>query len=80
VHDIDSFVAFLVYGIFVIALLFCVVIAGCVVAIVGGVATLPLAVAWFRHPKPRQVAAGVALAHAVVACAVLGYVMVTVVL
>lgn len=80
VHDISSFFAFLIYGVFVIALLFCVVVAGCLVAIVGGVATLPLAIGWFRHPKPRPLVAGVALAHAVVACAVLGYVMVTVVL
>ena len=80
VHDIDTFLAFVFYGLFVIGLLFCVVIAGCVVAIAGAVATLPLAVGWFRHPRPRPVGAGVALAHAVVACAVLSYVMTRVVL
>jgi hypothetical protein len=76
VHSVEQALSFLLFGWIVLFLVF---LLGIAIAIAGGVATVPLAVAWART-SPRGVGAGVALAHAVLAWAVLAYVLAVVVL
>lgn len=76
VHSIEDVLSFVLFGWLVLLVVF---LAGLAVAVAGLIATVPLAVAWLRT-SPRGTGAGIGLAHAAVAWAVLAYVLVVVVL